>query len=127
MQLPVTVLNANTKREQGRKAQLGNIMAAKVDTLTHAHGARGVARTILARLGMVVGRGGVRERCESILSPCLSCSPLLFPPTTHNKVVSPSLLGNCSLTGSSRHYQDYAGPQIHAEDVAGPQRRYASQ
>lgn len=30
MQLPVTVLNANTKREQGRKAQMGNIMAAKV-------------------------------------------------------------------------------------------------
>ncbi|GFH07458.1 T-complex protein 1 subunit gamma [Haematococcus lacustris] len=29
MQLPVTVLNANTKREQGRKAQLGNIAAAK--------------------------------------------------------------------------------------------------
>jgi T-complex protein 1 subunit gamma len=30
MQLPVTVLNANTKREQGKKAQLGNIAAAKV-------------------------------------------------------------------------------------------------
>jgi hypothetical protein len=29
MQMPVTVLNANTKREQGKKAQLGNIMAAK--------------------------------------------------------------------------------------------------
>lgn len=30
MQLPVTVLNANTKRDQGKKAQLGNITAAKV-------------------------------------------------------------------------------------------------
>lgn len=30
MQVPVTVLNATTKREQGRKAQVGNIAAAKV-------------------------------------------------------------------------------------------------
>jgi hypothetical protein len=33
MQLPVTVLNANTKREQGKKAQLGNIAAAKVPSM----------------------------------------------------------------------------------------------
>jgi hypothetical protein len=30
MQLPVTVLNANTKRETGKKAQFANITAAKV-------------------------------------------------------------------------------------------------
>jgi hypothetical protein len=30
MQVPVTVLNANTKRETGKKAQDGNIAAAKV-------------------------------------------------------------------------------------------------
>jgi hypothetical protein len=30
MQLPVTVLNASTKRESGKKAQFGNIAAAKV-------------------------------------------------------------------------------------------------
>lgn len=30
MQVPVTVLNANTKRETGKKAQEGNIAAAKV-------------------------------------------------------------------------------------------------
>ena len=30
MQMPVTVLNANTKRETGKKAQEGNIAAAKV-------------------------------------------------------------------------------------------------
>jgi len=30
MQLPVTVLNASTKRDTGKKAQLGNIQAAKV-------------------------------------------------------------------------------------------------
>ena len=37
MQLPVTVLNANTKREQGRKAQVGNIMAAKASVCECAH------------------------------------------------------------------------------------------
>ena len=31
MQVPVLVLNQNTKRESGRKVQLGNIQAAKVD------------------------------------------------------------------------------------------------
>ena len=30
MQAPVTVLQANTKRDVGKKAQSGNIMAAKV-------------------------------------------------------------------------------------------------
>jgi hypothetical protein len=30
MQAPVTVLQANTKRDTGKKAQLGNIMAARV-------------------------------------------------------------------------------------------------
>ena len=30
MQAPVAVLTANTKRETGKKAQFGNIMAAKV-------------------------------------------------------------------------------------------------
>jgi hypothetical protein len=36
MQLPVTVLNAGTKREQGKKAQMGNINAAKVRTSIRA-------------------------------------------------------------------------------------------
>jgi hypothetical protein len=30
MQAPVTVLQTNTKRDTGKKAQVGNIMAAKV-------------------------------------------------------------------------------------------------
>lgn len=30
MQTPVMVMNTNTKRESGRKTQLGNIQAAKV-------------------------------------------------------------------------------------------------
>ncbi len=33
---PVLVLNTNTKRENGRKAQLANINAAKVTSL-HSH------------------------------------------------------------------------------------------
>jgi hypothetical protein len=39
MQAPVTVLQANTKRDTGKKAQLGNIMAAKVrfPTLFEGH------------------------------------------------------------------------------------------
>jgi hypothetical protein len=36
MQVPVTVLNAGTKREQGKKAQMGNISAAKVRTSIRA-------------------------------------------------------------------------------------------
>jgi hypothetical protein len=39
MNLPVTVLNANTKREQGKKAQLGNIVAAKVRERSEWHAA----------------------------------------------------------------------------------------
>jgi hypothetical protein len=35
MQLPVTVLNASTKRDTGKKAQLGNITAAKVSMLPY--------------------------------------------------------------------------------------------
>ena len=47
MQAPVTVLTTNAKRETGRKAQLGNIAAAK------------------AGFGLVWGggRGGGRGRC----------------------------------------------------------------
>ena len=33
MQAPVTVLQANTKRDMGKKAQMGNIMAGKVRVL----------------------------------------------------------------------------------------------
>jgi len=35
MQAPITVLQANTKRDIGRKAQLGNIMAGKVGSFLH--------------------------------------------------------------------------------------------
>ena len=38
MQAPITVLQANTKRDIGRKAQLGNIMAGKVGLFLFACG-----------------------------------------------------------------------------------------
>ena len=41
MQLPVHVLNANTKRDTGKKAQLGNIAAAKVG-MFHASRTRAI-------------------------------------------------------------------------------------
>lgn len=38
MQAPVTVLQANTKRDTGKKAQYGNIMAGKVRRALHRTG-----------------------------------------------------------------------------------------
>ena len=37
MQLPVTVLNTNTKRETGKKAQFANIAAAKASCWSRTH------------------------------------------------------------------------------------------
>lgn len=47
--LPVTILNANTKREQGRKAQLGNIAAAKAvaDIIRTTLGPRSMLKMLL--------------------------------------------------------------------------------
>ena len=49
MQMPVTILNANTKREQGRKAQLGNIAAAKAvaDIIRTTLGPRSMLKMLL--------------------------------------------------------------------------------
>lgn len=43
-QAPVTVLQANTKRDTGKKAQYGNIMAGKVSGRGQGRGGRGAAR-----------------------------------------------------------------------------------
>lgn len=57
MQVPVTVLNASTKREQGRKAQVGNIAAAKVCLLSLAAVIRHLHPVWLSDLDIVlVGR-----------------------------------------------------------------------
>jgi len=53
MATPVLVLNANTKREVGRKAQLGNIMAAKsvADIIRTTLGPRSMLKMILDPMG----------------------------------------------------------------------------
>eukprot|EP00983_Pelagomonas_calceolata_P098405 1158344-Pelagomonas_calceolata.AAC.14 len=97
MQLPVTVLNANTKREQGRKAQLANIMAAKVPFLL------GWERE---------GRGGQGRELSLCVYVCA-------PPGT----LTPACLLTPATSGCRGHHPDHTGSQIHAQDVARPQWR----
>ncbi|KAI8473864.1 MAG: chaperonin complex component [Monoraphidium minutum] len=54
--LPVTILNANTKREQGRKAQVGNIAAAKAvaDIIRTTLGPRSMLKMLLDPNGSIV-------------------------------------------------------------------------
>uniref|UniRef100_A0A7S2U239 T-complex protein 1 subunit gamma n=1 Tax=Lotharella oceanica TaxID=641309 RepID=A0A7S2U239_9EUKA len=56
MQTPVLVLNTNTKREQGRKAQLGNIQAAQAvaDIIRTTLGPRSMLKMILDPMGGLV-------------------------------------------------------------------------
>jgi len=56
MQAPVLVLNANAKRETGRKAQLGNIAAAKsvADVIRTTLGPRSMLKMILDPMGGIV-------------------------------------------------------------------------
>lgn len=53
---PVLVLNQNTKREQGRKVQLGNVQAAKVvsDIIRTCLGPRAMMKMILDPMGGIV-------------------------------------------------------------------------
>jgi len=53
MQAPVLVLNTNTKRETGRKAQTGNIMAAKAvaDLIRTCLGPRAMLKMVLDAMG----------------------------------------------------------------------------
>jgi T-complex protein 1 subunit gamma len=52
----VMVLNTNTKREQGKKVQLGNIQAAKAvaDTIQTTLGPRAMLKMILDAMGGIV-------------------------------------------------------------------------
>jgi len=56
MQAPVMVLNANTKRETGRVAQLGNIQAAKAvaDIIRTTLGPRSMLKMLLDPMGGIV-------------------------------------------------------------------------
>lgn len=55
-QQPVLVLNQNTKREQGRKVQLGNVQAAKIvsDIIRTCLGPRAMMKMILDPMGGIV-------------------------------------------------------------------------
>jgi len=56
MQAPVIVLNTNAKREQGKKAQLSNIQAAKIvsDIIRTCLGPRAMLKMILDPMGGIV-------------------------------------------------------------------------
>lgn len=56
MQAPVLVLNTNTKREQGRKTQLGNIAAARsvADIIRTTLGPRSMLKMLLDPMGGIV-------------------------------------------------------------------------
>ena len=56
MQAPVMVLQQNTQREQGRKAQLGNVMAAKAvsDIIRTTLGPRSMLKMLLDANGSIV-------------------------------------------------------------------------
>ena len=56
MQAPVLVLNQNTKRESGRKVQLGNIAAAKAvaDIIRTTLGPRSMLKMLLDPMGGIL-------------------------------------------------------------------------
>jgi len=56
MQAPVLVINQNTKRETGRKAQMGNITAAKAvaDIIRTTLGPRSMLKMLLDPMGGIV-------------------------------------------------------------------------
>ncbi|CAF4777501.1 unnamed protein product, partial [Rotaria sp. Silwood2] len=53
---PIMVLNANTKRDQGKKAQFSNIFAAKTiaDTIRTCLGPRAMLKMVLDPMGGIV-------------------------------------------------------------------------
>lgn len=56
MQAPVMVMNTNSKRESGRKAQLANIQAAKAvaDIVTSTLGPQSMLKMLLDPMGGIV-------------------------------------------------------------------------
>lgn len=56
MQTPVMVMNTNSKRETGRKAQLANIQAAKAvaDIVTSTLGPQAMLKMLLDPMGGIV-------------------------------------------------------------------------
>jgi T-complex protein 1 subunit gamma len=56
MQTPIMVMNTNSKRETGRKAQLANIQAAKAvaDIVTSTLGPQAMLKMLLDPMGGIV-------------------------------------------------------------------------
>jgi hypothetical protein len=84
MQMPVTILNANTKREQGRKAQLGNIAAAKAvaDIIRTTLGPRSMLKMLLDPNGSErPGHGMIEGPPEARAAPGGGRAPAQQPPT----------------------------------------------
>ena len=77
MQVPVTVLNATTKREQGRKAQVGNIAAAKVRSVPRTLSFSSIQREVFIHyVGMVQA---VSDIIRTTLGPRSMLKMLLDP------------------------------------------------
>lgn len=94
--LPVHVINASAKRESGKKAQLGNIAAAKV---------RGCVR---------------RERGEGeVVAQVRPCWPIDAPRPRHRSSPPFPVTSSLPHPGRRRHCAHHSGPAGHAENAAG--------
>lgn len=81
MQAPVMVMNTNSKRESGRKAQLANIQAAKAvaDIVTSTLGPQSMLKMLLDPMGGIVmtNDGYLLPHIETPSSEKSTCSTLL--------------------------------------------------
>lgn len=100
MQLPVTVLNTNTKRETGKKAQFANIQAAKVCTCTCP-----------SRVEHLLQQFVCRPPLRALLQLSHSCCKYL------TKLVLILL-----YTGRCGHHSHHPGASFDVENVAGRKR-----
>eukprot|EP00955_Chlamydomonas_euryale_P010039 107658-Chlamydomonas_euryale.AAC.11 len=112
MQVPVHVLNQNTKRDQGRKAQLGNITAAKVR-------ASGRVASLLSGCppyGLAWPHAvGPRGRTRATATPSLQIAE------SRNDCMSMYSMMSCA--GGRRYHPHDPGAPVDAEDAAGRVRR----
>jgi len=77
MQAPMAVLTANTKRETGKKAQSGNIMAAKVNLAARAN-----FHCVRAMLGALPAR--LRNEMLNVMNNVSACTGRVRHRTNHS-------------------------------------------
>jgi len=151
MQLPVTVLNASTKRESGKKAQFGNIAAAKVREFFPffpvGFGAR--TRPGLSLRALRPGRRRAPAVYYTLTHPrCLRASQAAenvvgrrsrkkkggggapgfqsaLCPSLFLSRTPPTLSPRSTHTGRRRHHPHDPRPALHAQDAPRRQRRCA--